>query len=122
MAVGVDGADDVDGVEDAGEVTEDGEQDADPELQGAAAVAEADAEGREQDGAQELQAPAAARTQAHLVPLLFLLGSSRAALLGRFGNKGKGNGWIFLPVERKELEIQHGTTRRHYRLQSQPIM
>jgi hypothetical protein len=36
---------------------------------GAAAVAEADAEGREQDGAQELQAPA---TAPHLVPLFLL--------------------------------------------------
>lgn len=35
---------------------------------GAAAVAEADAEGREEDRAQELQAPAAARAQAHLLP------------------------------------------------------
>uniref|UniRef100_A0A0A9G3E1 Uncharacterized protein n=1 Tax=Arundo donax TaxID=35708 RepID=A0A0A9G3E1_ARUDO len=70
VAAGIDGEDDVDGVEDAGEVAEDGEQHADPELHGAAAVAEADAEGREEDGAQELQAPAAARAQPHLVLLL----------------------------------------------------
>ena len=67
---------------------------------GAAAMAEADAEGREQDGAQELQAPAAARAQAHL-------GSDPRALLllACFANSGKGNGWLFLPFELKELEL-----------------
>jgi hypothetical protein len=63
-------------------------------------MAEADAEGREQDGAQELQAPAAARAQAHL-------GSDPRALLllACFANSGKGNGWLFLPFELKELEL-----------------
>jgi hypothetical protein len=84
-AVGVDGADDVDGVEDAGEVAEDGEQDANPELHGAAAMAEADAEGREQDGAQELQAPAAARAQAHLGSDIRILARCSARLLCEFG-------------------------------------
>jgi hypothetical protein len=52
---------------------------------GAAAMAEADAEGREQDGAQELQAPAAARAQAHLGSDIRILARCSARLLCEFG-------------------------------------
>lgn len=56
---------------------------------GAAAVAEADAEGREEDGAHDLQAPAAARAQPHRVrsPL------SPVGLLAVAGLGGGGGSW-----------------------------
>jgi len=74
-------------------------------------MAEADAEGREQDGAQELQAPAAARAQAHLGsdprPLL-------CSLALRVRGMGNGRGYFFTSSGRNWNEVHRGTTR--YRL------